>query len=66
MGGGGGASQGVPADSIGAALKAALDILQADKGSEGAPGNADDQLAAGFGADKNPTPASAPAMKQKY
>jgi len=61
--GGGGASQGVPADSIGAALKAALDILNADKSSEGAPGNADDQFQAGFGADKNPTPASGPSQK---
>ena len=60
MGGGGGASapQGQPADSIGAALKLALDILNSDKSSEGAPGNADDQFAAGFSADKNPTPAA--------
>lgn len=64
-GGGGGApsSQGQSADSIGAALKVALDIMNADKSSEGAPGNADDQLAAGFSASKSPTPAS---MGQKY
>lgn len=49
-------SSGTPADSIGAALKAAMDILQSDKSSEGAPGNADDQLTAGFGASKSPTP----------
>jgi hypothetical protein len=55
---------GTPADSIGAALKAALDILNADKSSEGAPGNADDQLAAGFSANQSPTPAS--GRKQKY
>jgi hypothetical protein len=54
-GGGGGAtgSAGQPADSIGAALKLAMDIMQADKSSEGA---ADDQFAAGFGASKSPTP----------
>ncbi|MGD0109417.1 MAG: hypothetical protein ABSC06_36105 [Rhodopila sp.] len=63
-GGGMAAPQGTPADSIGAALKAALDILNADKSSEGAPGNADDQLAAGFSANQSPTPASGP--KQKY
>jgi hypothetical protein len=64
MGGGmGGASQGQPADSIGAALKIALDLLNADKSSEGAPGNADDQLASGFSASKSPTPATGPAQK---
>ena len=62
-GGGSGASQGQPADSVGQALKIALDILNADKSSEGAPGNADDQFQAGFGADKNPTPASGPSQK---
>ena len=61
--GGGSSPQGVPADSIGAALKAALDILQADKSSEGAPGNAEDQFQAGFGADKTPTPASGRPMR---
>jgi hypothetical protein len=39
--------QGVPADSVGTALKAALDILKADASSEGAPGSADDQFNAG-------------------
>jgi hypothetical protein len=57
------APQGIPADSIGAALKAALDILQADKSSEGAPGNADDQMAAGFSASQSPTPATGPSQK---
>jgi hypothetical protein len=56
-GGGNGATpQGIPADSVGAALKAALDILNADKSSEGAPGNADDQFAGGFNSPKSPTP----------
>ena len=64
-GGGNGASpQGIPADSVGAALKAAMDILQADASSAGAPGSADDQFAAGFGADKSPTPAT--GASQKY
>jgi hypothetical protein len=62
---GGGGSQGQPADSIGAALKIALDILNSDKSSEGAPGNADDQLAAGFSASQSPTPATGPTP-QKY
>ena len=62
--GGAPAPQGQPADSIGAALKAAMDILQADASSQGAPGSADDQFAAGFSASKSPTPASGP--KQKY
>lgn len=56
-------AQGQPADSVGAALKIALDLLNADKSSEGAPGNADDQLAAGFSASQSPTPASGPAQK---
>jgi hypothetical protein len=68
MGGGGapggsGSAQGQPASSIGAALKIAMDLLQADKSSEGAPGNADDQFAAGFSASKSPTPAAGPAQK---
>ena len=65
--GAGGGEQGVPADSIGAALKAALDILQAAASSAGAPGDAESQFAGGFAADKNPTPAGAGVgMKQKY
>ena len=64
MGGGSGSgAAGQPADSVGAALKIAMDILQSDKSSEGAPGNADDQLAAGFSASKSPTPASGPSSK---
>ena len=62
--GGGGSSQGTPADSIGAALKAALDILNSDKSSEGAPGDADSQFAAGYSAPTAPTPAT--GMAQKY
>jgi hypothetical protein len=65
MGGGMAAPEGQPADSIGAALKIAMDILNSDKSSEGAPGNADDQLAAGFAGSQSPTPATG-AMKQKY
>jgi hypothetical protein len=64
MGGGNGASpQGQPADSIGAALKIALDIMQSAASSSGAPGDADSQFASGFSADKSPTPASGPAQK---
>lgn len=54
---------GQPADSIGAALKIAMDILQAHKSAEGAPGTADDQFAAGFGASKAPTPATGPSAR---
>jgi hypothetical protein len=58
------APEGQPASSIGEALKIAMTIMQEDKSSEGAPGNADDQFAAGFSASQSPTPAkSAP---QKY
>lgn len=59
----GGSPQGQPADSIGAALKIALDLMQADASSAGAPGSADDQFAAGFGASKSPTPAFGPPQK---
>lgn len=71
MGGGGApassspSAQGIPADSVGAALKAALDIMNADQSSAGAPGDADSQFAGGFNASKSPTPATG-AMKQKY
>jgi hypothetical protein len=58
-GAGGGAAGGQRVDSIGAALKAALDIMQEAASSAGAPGTADDQFASGFGADQSPTPASA-------
>jgi len=57
------APQGTPVDSVGAALKAAMDILQADASSAGAPGSADDQLAAGYNAPTAPTPASGPSSK---
>jgi hypothetical protein len=53
---GAGGSPGQPASSIGAALKEAMTILQADASSAGAPGSADDQFTAGFGASKAPTP----------
>ena len=62
-GGMGGGAAGQPASSVGEALKLAMDIMQTDKGSEGAPGNSDDQLAAGYSADKNPTPSSSAAQK---
>lgn len=42
------APQGQPADSVGAVLKAVMDILQAGS-SGGAAGSPDDQFAAGFG-----------------
>lgn len=63
MGPGGAAPavQGQPADSVGAALKIAMDLLKSDASGGSAPGNADDQFAAGFGA----TPPSAP-VAQKY
>ena len=54
--GGAPSPQGKPADSIGAALKEALTIMQADASSAGAPGSAEDQFAGGFGASKAPTP----------
>jgi hypothetical protein len=63
MGGATPAPQGQPADSIGAALKAAMTILQSDASSQGGPGNADDQLNAGFSTSQSPTPASGPAQK---
>lgn len=61
------APDGTQTDSVGSTLKAVLDILQSDKSSEGAPGNADDQMTAGFGASKAPTAAGmGGAMAQKY
>lgn len=63
MGAGMGASQGQPADSVGMALKLALDILKSDQSSAGAPGTEDDQLASGFSASQSPTPATGPAQK---
>lgn len=44
--------------TIGAALKATLDILNNDASSEGAPGSAEDQFAAGYNGDQSPTPSS--------
>lgn len=54
--GGAPSAQGQPADSIGAALKAALDILQSDASAGSAAGSPDQQFSAGFGASKSPTP----------
>lgn len=56
------APQGTPADSIGAALKAAMDILQSDASGGDQPGNAQDQFASGFGA----APPSGGQLAQKY
>lgn len=57
-------AQGQPADSVGAALKATLTILQAAASSAGGPGTADDQMNAGFSGSQSPTPAgSSPAQK---
>lgn len=54
-------------DSIGSALKATLDILNASASSAGAPGSADDQLAAGYGGDQSATPATGrPSRGLKY
>lgn len=53
------------ADSIGQALKFALDILDEDASSEGGEGTSEDQFAAGFNEGKEPTPA-APKTRQKY
>lgn len=50
--------QGTPAPDIGAALKAAMDVLQDDASSDGAPGSAQDQFNSGFTSDKTPTLAS--------
>jgi hypothetical protein len=61
--GGNGAAGGIAADSIGAALAAALKILQADKGDDEGAGNGDDQFAAGFNSSQEPTPVG---MGQKY
>lgn len=58
------APEGQSADSVGAALKLAMDILQQDASSEGAPGSAADQFAAGFSGSQQPT--AAKAMPQKY
>lgn len=62
-GGGAPAPEGQPADSVGSALKIAMDMLNAAKSSAGAPGDADSQFAAGFSGSQSPTPASGPAQK---
>ncbi len=58
-----GAGGGKPADTIGAALKAALDILNEDQNSSGGEGSSEDQLAAGYSADQGPTPAAPRSLK---
>lgn len=67
-GGGGGAggagaaaegAEGRQVDSIGAALKAALDILNESASSQGEAGSSEDQFTGGYGADQSATPASA-------
>lgn len=45
-------------DTVGAALKAALDILNEAGNSAGEPGSSEDQFQLGFGADQSPTPAA--------
>lgn len=64
-GGMAGGASGQPADSIGAALKLAMDILKGNQSSAGAPGTADDQLSAGYSSSKAPTPATG-GPGQKY
>lgn len=60
-------SGGQPADSVGAALKIVMTILQENQSSQGAPGGSQDQFEAGFGASKSPTPAgTGGALAQKY
>lgn len=53
---GGDMSSGKQCSTIGAALKAALDILNEDKSSEGGEGSSEDQFQAGYGGDQSPTP----------
>jgi hypothetical protein len=60
MASGGGAEAGQHADSVGAALKAAMDILQESENSAGAPGSSEDQFAAGFAGGAAPAPAAGP------
>jgi hypothetical protein len=62
----GGDGGGQHVDSIGAALKAAMDVLQEDASSQGAAGSSDDQFASGFAADQSPTPAASKPSRQKY
>jgi len=63
----GGGAGGQHCDSIGSALKATLDILNASASSAGAPGSADDQFASGYGGDQSATPATGrPSRGLKY
>jgi hypothetical protein len=62
--GGAGAGGGQQVDSIGAALKAALDILNEDASSAGAPGSSQDQFQAGYSAPQAATPASQPGGRR--
>jgi hypothetical protein len=64
MGGGSPAPQGQPADSVGAALKIVMGILQ-DAESSGPGGSASDQFSAGFNGPTAPTPVGGPPG-QKY
>jgi hypothetical protein len=52
--GGGGAGGGQQVDSIGAALKEALDFLNEDASSAGAPGSSQDQFMAGYNSPQAP------------
>ncbi len=54
--------QGIPADSMGAALKAAMDIMQSDASASGGS-NPEDNFSSGFGPAK---PAPARGIAQKY
>lgn len=51
-------------DSVGALLKAILDLLNEDKSSEGAEGSSGDQFQAGF--DENAPPKPAAPIPQKF
>jgi hypothetical protein len=57
------ASQGEPADSVGAALKLAMTILQSAASGGAGPNNAADNFASGFGA---PPAGGSSAIPQKY
>jgi hypothetical protein len=61
--GGAGADGGQQVDSIGAALKAALDILNEDASSAGAPGSSQDQFDAGYNAPQEPVLNSRPGSR---
>lgn len=51
-------------DSVGSLLKGILDVLNEDKQSAGAPGDADDQFQSGF--DENAPPKPASPIPQKF